>query len=65
MTLDTSYSSTAADVYSRAPETARVRLQPDEPLELRVFVDRRIVEVFVNARQCVASLSDPKAPPAS
>ena len=55
ITLDTSYSSTAADVRCRAPETASVRLQPDEPLELRVFVDRSIVEVFVNGRQCVAA----------
>ena len=55
MTLDTSYSSTADDVRSRAPETARVRLRRDEPLELRVFVDRSIVEVFVNGRQCVAA----------
>ena len=55
VTLDTSYSSTAADVRSRAPETAHVRLGPDEPLELRVFVDRSIVEVFVNDKQCVAA----------
>ena len=55
VTLDTSYSSGAPDVHSRAPETAHVRLDPDEPLELRVFVDRSIVEVFVNARQCVAA----------
>ena len=55
VTLDTSYSSTAPDVRSRAPETARVRLAPDEPLDLRVFVDRSVVEAFVNGRQCVAA----------
>ena len=55
VTLDTSYSSTAAGVRCRAPETASVRLLPDEPLELRVFVDRSIVEAFVNGRQCVAA----------
>ena len=55
ITLDTSYSSTASDVRCRAPETAGVRVDPDEPLELRVFVDRSIVEVFVNDRQCVAA----------
>ena len=38
----------------RAPETAPVCLAKDEPLELRVFVDRSVVEVFVNGRQCVA-----------
>lgn len=55
VTLDTSHSSMAEDVRSRAPETASVRLQPDEPLELRVFVDKSIVEVFVNGKQCVAA----------
>ena len=55
VTLDTSCSSTAADVRSRAPETASVRIAPDEPLELTVFVDRSVVEVFVNDRQCVAA----------
>ena len=55
VTLDTSYSTTAPDVRSRAPETARVRLGPDEPLRLRVFVDRSIVEVFVNGKQCIAA----------
>ena len=55
VTLDTSYSTTAPDVRSRAPETACVLVGPDEPLELRVFVDKSIVEVFVNGRQCVAA----------
>ena len=55
VTLDTTLSSTAPDVRSRAPETARLRLAPDEPLQLRVFVDRSIVEVFVNEKQCVAA----------
>ncbi len=55
ITLDTSYSSIGADVRCRAPETAAVRLPADEPLELRVFVDRSVVEVFVNERQCVAA----------
>lgn len=29
-------------------------LADDEPLDLRVFVDRSVVEVFVNSRQCLA-----------
>lgn len=53
--LDTSYSSALPDVRSRAPETAPVFLEQDEPLRLRVFVDRSVVEVFVNGRQCVAA----------
>ena len=54
ITIDSSYSSTAPDVRSRAPETAPVLLAPDEPLRLRVFVDKSVVEVFVNGKQCVA-----------
>ena len=39
---------------SRAPETAGVLVGRDEPLRLRVFIDRSVVEVFANGRQCVA-----------
>ena len=55
ISLDTSYSSGLPDALSRAPETAPVFLEPDEPLKLRVFVDRSVVEVFVNGKQCVAA----------
>jgi beta-fructofuranosidase len=41
-------------VLSRAPETAPVYIEDDEPLQLRIFVDRSVVEVFVNGKQCVA-----------
>jgi beta-fructofuranosidase len=54
ISIDTSFSSIAADVMSRAPETAPVDLEPDEDVTLRVFIDRSVVEVFVNNRQCVA-----------
>ena len=54
ITVDSSYSSELPDVVSRAPETAPVYLEPDEPLKLRVFIDKSVVEVFVNGRQCVA-----------
>ncbi len=54
ITIDSSYSSASPDVRSRAPETAPVYLPPDEPLKLRIFVDKSVVEVFVNGRQCVA-----------
>jgi len=54
ITLDSSYSSILPDVTSRAPETAPLSLGKNEPLKLRVFVDRSIVEVFVNGKQCVA-----------
>lgn len=54
ITVDTAHSSTAPDVRARAPETAPVYVKPEEPLKLRVFIDRSVVEVFVNGRQCVA-----------
>ena len=39
---------------SRAPETAPVILTGNEPLKLQVFIDKSVVEVFVNGKQCVA-----------
>ncbi|MBT5875447.1 MAG: glycoside hydrolase family 32 protein [Candidatus Latescibacteria bacterium] len=54
ITIDTSYASTAADVVSRAPETAPISLEPEEPLDLRIFLDKSVVEVFANGKQCVA-----------
>ena len=53
ITVDTSHSSQLPDVLSRAPETAPFHLQPGEPLKLRVFIDKSVIEVFVNGRQCV------------
>ncbi len=54
ITVDASYASTLPDVLPRAPETAPVYLENDEPLQLRIFIDRSVVEVFVNGKQCVA-----------
>ena len=54
ITLDGSHGSVLPDVRPRAPETAPVYVAPDEPLKLRIFVDKSVVEVFVNGKQCVA-----------
>jgi beta-fructofuranosidase len=54
ITIDSSYASGADDVTCRAPETAPVYLGSRESLRLRVFIDRSVVEVFVNGKQCVA-----------
>jgi beta-fructofuranosidase len=54
LTINSSYASLLPDVRSRAPETAPVAMGRDEPLRLRVFVDRSVVEVFANGKQCVA-----------
>ena len=52
--IDTSYASELPDVESRAPEIAPVYLAPGETLKLRVFIDKSVVEVFANDRQCLA-----------
>lgn len=54
ISIDSSYSSTSSGARSRIPESAQVFLDEDEPLKLRVFVDRSVVEVFVGTRQCAA-----------
>jgi len=54
MSIDTSRSSLLPDAKSRAAETAPVTIDPDESLDLRIFLDRSVVEVFVNGRICMA-----------
>lgn len=54
ISIDSSCASTLPDALARPPETAPVLIPSDEPVQLRVFVDRSVVEVFVNERQCVA-----------
>ncbi len=54
LTLDSSFSSTLPEALSRAPETAPLLIESDEPLQLRIFIDRSVVEVFANGKQCVA-----------
>ena len=43
-----------------AVERAPLTLAPGEALELDVFVDRRVVEVFANDRQAISRLACPK-----
>ena len=54
ITIDSSYSSKLCDVKSRPPEPAPVYLASEESLQLRIFIDKSVVEVFVNGKQCVA-----------
>ena len=53
--IDTSYSSKHKTALSRPPESAPVLLDPDENLELRIFLDKSVIEVFVNGKQCLAT----------
>lgn len=55
VSIDSSRSTVAANTPIRPPETATVEMKPNEPLRLRVFIDRSIVEVFVNGRQCLTA----------
>ena len=55
ISLDISHSSTLEEAKRRPAETGQVLLKEDDPLRLRVFIDKSIVEVFVNDKQCVAA----------
>jgi beta-fructofuranosidase len=54
ISIESSFSSTLPDVQVRAPETAPFLLNSDEPIKLRIFIDKSVLEVFVNGKQCVA-----------
>ena len=62
VTIDNSFASVDPDVRCRAPETLEVRIEREEPVQLRVFVDHSIVEVFVNNRKAVALRVYPSRP---
>ena len=51
--IDPARSSLAADVHPRPPETGPLTLAADEALHLRIFIDRSIIEVFANDKQCL------------
>ena len=53
LTLDVSQSSLSPDVVDVEPQTGPLELADDESLQLRIFVDRTVVEVFANGRQCL------------
>lgn len=52
--IESSNSSILPDVRHRAPEVAPFALAHGEKVNLRIFIDKSIVEVFVNGKQCVA-----------
>jgi len=53
LAIDVSRASLDPAVRSRSPEIGPLYLEAGEPLRLRVFIDRSIVEVFANGRQCL------------
>lgn len=58
--IDATESSLRGDVYGRVPETGPLHLAEGEPLELRIFLDRSVVEVFANGRQCLTLRAYPQ-----
>ena len=54
ITIDNTRSSILPEADCRPPETAPLNVEKDDAIELRVFVDRSIVEAFVNGIQCAA-----------
>jgi beta-fructofuranosidase len=46
VTIDPTFSTTSGEGEVNAPQSCAFLLQDDQPLELRVFIDRSIVEVF-------------------
>ena len=50
LTVDTINASLSEEISSRIPESTKFRLKADEPINLSVFLDRCVVEVFVNDR---------------
>lgn len=59
ITLDNTHSSLSPDAICRAPDTQAFFLSPQETLRLQIFVDRSMVEVFVNDRLCLATRAYP------
>jgi beta-fructofuranosidase len=55
VSLQTTHSSVLPGAYARAAETAQVLIGQEETVKLRIFIDKSIVEVFVNGKQCVAA----------
>jgi len=53
LALDANLSSVNPDVASRGLQQGPLELAADEPLTLHIFVDRSVVEVFANNRQCL------------
>ena len=62
LTIDVFQASLSPDVASRVPEIGPLYLKDGEPLHLRVFIDRSVIEVFANGRQCLTLRAYPTRP---
>jgi beta-fructofuranosidase len=61
LVIDRSRHSSAEEV-NREPHVAALKLAADEPLELRIFIDHSVLEVFANGRAFIASRIYPIRP---
>lgn len=50
--IDATNATTASDIMTRPVESMQVEVKDDELLELHIFIDKSILEVFVNNRDC-------------
>lgn len=74
LSVDTARSSLSSDISQRFPiinaefrsevrlQTAPFKMKPEELLQLRIFVDKSILEVYANGRQCVTQRIYPSRP---
>ena len=51
--IDVSEASIASDPWARSAEIGPIEMAEGELLDLRVFIDRSIIEVYANDRQCL------------
>lgn len=58
--IDISEATGHPDAFGRAPETGPLSLKAGETLQLRIFLDRSIIEVFANGRQCLTLRAYPQ-----
>ena len=62
VTIDTTRSTTSGDGEINEPQSCCFHYRDGEPLELRIFVDRSIVEVFVNGTSACLTRVYPENP---
>jgi beta-fructofuranosidase len=60
--IDVSQASLSPAIASRTPEIGPLYLKDGEPLHLRVFIDRSVIEVYANGRQCLTLRAYPTRP---
>ena len=62
LTLDVASASQSPQAVGQDEQTGPLKLAEEEPLELRIFVDRSVVEVFANGCQCLTKRVYPVRP---